>query len=144
MKSKKPAAPQSSPLPCVCHTERRIRLGNIHSGPCDPSPLPNDWYVHQSPDAPGRSFICIPRVDNNVAEVFGKDAKERKARAVLIVRRVNQAPAFDAMEKALDRLAETSQWSVSSGVNETAQMRANFNHAIEAAHAALKLAQEAK
>ncbi len=46
--------------------------------------------------------------------------------------------------RALERLAEMSQWSVSSGVNETAQMRANFNHAIEAAHAAILRATEGK
>lgn len=44
----------------------------------------------------------------------------------------------ERLADALRRLAEKSQWSVSSGVNETAEMRLQFNRAIDEAKRVLK------
>lgn len=64
-----------------------------------------------------------------------------------IVRRVNQGPAFDAMEKALKALCAWQDHPSLTGLPEgapVAEWAPSFDKTVKMVHAALKLAQEVK
>lgn len=141
MATKKPAVPQSSSHKCPncsCKVQfspstnlcGHCRLGRpCHALP-QSSPLPIS--IHKTPAHVNFKIL----VDVN-GKQFGTAQDDEKS--ALIVRRVNQGPAFDAMVEALHELIHTHP---STGNNDT--WTRIQESAITKARAALKLAQEVK